>query len=167
MDADKKFRVTDLLLGITSVASPVGMHYVCADWDNVPIEMVMMKAGQVLFGKYHFGNCYIMQTGRGFHLLNFSNKIPLEQYITIMKELECDRNYIAWVEKVGYGVLRISRRTPHFSIPVLSRILLSPYRVPEDESRKHMYFASLGFETNYKSVRRVKVYKSPRIRDKE
>jgi hypothetical protein len=149
-------RETDLLIGIVSKVGD--KHYFLADFDKGSKKEIMNKVGKVLFDKYKFGNCYLIKSGRGWHLANFSKKLSLEDYVKILKEIGACNKFIEWVEKVKYGVLRVSRRSSHFLVPKLVAVLKSPYNEEENIFLRNFYFSILELEENYTDVKRVRVF---------
>lgn len=152
-------RETDLLIGITSIAdSEQGLHYFMADFDDIKESSLGKRIGRILFDKHRLGTIYFIKTGKGFHLLTFSKPITLDKYIEILCDMNADPKYIHWVEKVGYGVLRMSRRSSHMTVPVMTKIFVSPFNYQEDSFKKLCYKNILDFEDNNCIVKRVKVY---------
>lgn len=149
-----EIRLTDLLYGIVSCQSK-GRHYFMADFDNVSEKELMKRVGSVLFDKEKFGHVYMIRTGRGFHLVSFSKPIRIDRYIRILKEMKADPLFIKWVKRVKYGVVRLSRRSSHMTVPKLHRILLSPYCNEENEILRAMYLSLLSFERRHRKVARV------------
>lgn len=160
---NKKAYLTDLLFGIVSGIGE--KHYLLADFDAISKEEVLKRIGSILMDKYKFGDCYLVCSGNGWHVVNFSDLMSLEGYVKVLEELGCDMNYIYWIKKVRYGVLRLSRRSSHFKVPYLDGVIVSPYKKEENEVMKGVYFGLLELEQNYKSVRRVLVYKSKKRKE--
>lgn len=152
----KECRETDLLFGIVSKVGD--RHYFLADFDGGSKREIMKKVGKILFDKYKFGNCYLIKSGKGWHLVSFSKKLPLEDYVKILKEVGACSKFIEWVERVKYGVLRISRRSSHFLVPKLIAVLKSPYSNKEDIFYRDFYLTLLDLEESYRNVKRVKVF---------
>jgi hypothetical protein len=149
---------TDLLFGMTSHAVK-GQHYFLADLDNVSLDEVMMRVGKILYTKEHFGKVYVMKTGKGYHLCEFTHPISLRRYLRLLKAINADVNFIKWVGKVKYGVLRLSRRSGHWNVPHLAVILNNPdSHMQEDVSRKTAYMIILNMENDIKGVERVDVF---------
>lgn len=151
---------TDLLFGITSKIPRSRKHYFLADFDEIKEETLMDRVGRILFNKHTFGVVYLIETGKGFHLANFTEKLKLAIYIKLLKEMKSDKEFIRWVKKVGYGVLRLSRRSGHKTVPLLRSILLPPYKYRHRENVfiKNFYFTALKLEERDKNIRRVVVY---------
>lgn len=150
-------RETDLLFGIVS-CNMDGSHYFVADFDGVGEDELMERIGKILIAKRGFGHCYLVRSSyESFHVLNFTNRLAIREYVDILKEIGADANFTKWVEKVGYGVLRISRRSRHFLVPILYRVLLSPFNRREDTTKKLLYLSLLGLEGEYKTVARVRI----------
>lgn len=149
---------TDCLLGVCSI-SPVDKqhHYFLCDIDNPDEEAVMKKIGMILFKKEHFGHVYLVKSGKGFHVVSFSKLLTLEEYVELLEEMEADTKFIYWVNKVKYGVLRLSRRSSHRQVPKLVKVLLSPYHTWEDIKTREIYFSFLNMEEQYEDIIRVKV----------
>lgn len=146
---------TDLLFGVVSFASGKDEHYFFADFDNMTELELMEKVGKILIEKHKFGVCYIVRSGKGLHVLNFTEKLTLAKYVKLLEELGSDPKFVEWVEKVKYGVLRISRRSNHMRVPRLSKVLLSPYKKSEDLFMRNFYFMLLKLELAYINVERV------------
>lgn len=152
-----KERETDLLIGVVSFADDINRHYLLADFDNIDEESLLDSIRYPLFEKRKFGRCYIVKSGKGYHLLNFTNSMTTDEYISVLKEMKyCDPKFIEWVERVRYGVLRLSRRSSHGKVPELQSVV-EGYNSKEDENRRMLYFSLLGLEKNYNRIRRVKV----------
>jgi len=158
---------TDLLFGIVSFTNGKDRHFFLADFDNATEIELMEKIGKILIDKHKFGVCYLIKSGKGYHVLNFTEKLTLEKYIELLQELESDPLYIKWVKKVGYGVLRISRRSIHMKVPKLRKVLLSPYKNEEDISVRNFYFMLLRLEMAYASVKRIIVKEEEESLEKE
>jgi len=149
---------TDLLFGMTSHA-PHGRHYFLADFDGIGQQDLMMRVGKVLYTKEHFGKVYVMKTGKGYHIAEFTHPITIRRYVRILKAMEADRNFIKWVDKVKYGVLRLSRRSGHWNVPYLVVVLNNPdSHLPEDTSRMLAYMMCLSLEDGIKTVEKVDVF---------
>jgi hypothetical protein len=149
---------TDLLFGMTSHAER-GLHYFLADLDNVSLEEVMMRVGKHLYTKEHFGKVYVMKTGKGYHLCEFTHPISLRRYVRLLKAIKADVNFIKWVGKVKYGVLRLSRRSGHWNVPYLVVVLNNPdSHLLEDTSRMFAYMMCLSLENDIREVERVDVF---------
>jgi len=149
---------TDLLIGMTS-RTPKGLHYFLGDFDRIPSEELMNRVGEILFIKEHFGTVYMIRTGKGFHLGEFTTPITIKRYVRILKEMEADVNFIKWVNKVKYGVLRLSRRSGHWNVPYLEKVLTNPDSTKlEDASRKAGYLMILNLESDISTVDRVEVF---------
>ncbi|MFQ6118287.1 MAG: hypothetical protein ACE5KE_00205 [Methanosarcinales archaeon] len=149
-------RTTDLLYGITTVTN--GSHWLFCDFDDIDENELLSRVGNILFDKYNFSRCYLIKSSEHkFHLVSFSRKLKLETYLNILKELGCDKNYIKWVKKVKYGVLRISRRSVHKKVPKLYKILVNGKRkcLKEYLFMRDFYFMLLNLEGYYKDVKKV------------
>ena len=144
---------TDFLFGFSSMYK--GKHFFMGDFDDVTKEELMDRVGKILFNKYKFGRVYLIKSGKGYHLISFSKLLSLKEYLKILKEMKADEKYIEWVERTGYGILRISRRSGHFKVPKLEAILISPYDSDEIKGSRNFYFLLLKLEERYKEVRRV------------
>lgn len=154
-----KSRETDLLIGICSLDPETGKHFFLADFDDITEKELMNRVGKILIDKYKLrGRFYIINSGRGLHLISFSNYLDIKEYIKILKDMKADEKYIKWVKKVKYGILRLSRRSSHRKIPKISKILLSPYPA-EDSLIKYWYFSILNLEDSY-DIKRVVVLDS-------
>jgi hypothetical protein len=150
-----KMHNTDLLFGVISGTND--RHFLLADIDGGRKSEIVRRVGEVCIDKHHFGDCYLMKTGRGWHIVNFTNELSLREYVQVLSELKCDKKFIWWVNKVKYGVLRISRRSSHWNVPYLDSVVMSPYKRKENEVKKSNYFGLLGMEKNFKNVQRVDV----------
>lgn len=148
-------RVTDLLFGITSYQN--GKHYFMADFDNIDEQVLMNRVGTILFDKEKLGHVYMIRSGKGFHLVEFSTPMRIDRYVRILKKMKADPLFIKWVKRVRYGVLRLSRRSSHMNVPYLYKILLSPNNREENEWMRTLYLNLLSFEKKYRMVRRVVV----------
>jgi hypothetical protein len=155
----RPFKNTDLLFGMASPVAGTDRHWLLVDWDEKTLDEILEICGNVLFKKRGFGNCYLIKSGRGYHLINFSHKLRLETYVQILKELDACPKFIEWVEKkVFYGVVRLSRRSSHNQVPELIGVLQPPYPMGEDIFTKNMYLNFLNLERQIQKIRRVKVY---------
>jgi hypothetical protein len=150
----KKFN-TDLLFGVVSGFN--NSHFLLADIDGGDREETMMRIGAVCIEKHHLGDVYVVKTGKGWHVTNFTDVLTLKEYVKILRDLKADPKYIHWVKKVRYGVLRVSRRSSHWNVPYLDAVFISPFKKKEDEVKKVTYFGLLDMEQNFKSVQRVSV----------
>lgn len=162
-----KGKDTDLLIGITSIIPRRKSHFFLADFDSQDEEAVMQKVGRVLFDKEKFGVVYMVKTGRGFHLLNFTHRLSLNKYVLLLKKMGADKKFIKWVKKVGYGVLRLSRRGYYkdgyitgTNVPRLYRVLIPSYKYKKRENKfyRSFYFSILRFEQDISDIKRVRVY---------
>lgn len=150
-------RETDFLYGIVSYADiRKHNHYFMADLDDVDEKEVIERLENLML-KYACGNLYLMKTGKGFHIVTFSKPIPLETYISMLIDIQADPKYIEWVSRVKYGVLRLSRRSSHMNVPVLTKVFISPHKYQEDTFKKLCYKNILDIEYNIKEVKRIKV----------
>jgi hypothetical protein len=170
---DVDSHMTDLLFGIKSVIPGSDKHFFLGDFDidddefHTGENLLMERVGNVLFNKYLFGTVYMSKTGKGYHLACFSVGLPLDLYVTILKEMKADDKYIEWVEKVKYGVLRLSRRSSHHTVPALYRVLLPPwsavyrrhplYTVKENTFSRDFYINLLRIEQGIEKIVRVRV----------
>jgi hypothetical protein len=152
------FHDTELLLGVASPVTGTDRHWLLADWDDKGLNKILEICGNVLFKKRGFGNCYIIKSGHGYHLINFSHKLKLKTYVQILKELKVDPKYIKWVERVSYGVLRLSRKSPHKQVPELVGVLQPPYPMGEDIFTRNLYFNLLNLERQINEIKKVRVY---------
>lgn len=148
-------KLTDLLYGITSYQK--GKHYFMADFDHVKESALLKRIGTVLLDQERFGHIYLIKSGKGYHVVEFSTPLRIDRYVRILKKMKADPLFIKWVSRVKYGVLRLSRRSSHMTVPVLYKILLSPYNCKEDEYLRTIYLNLLSFEKKYRKVRRVVV----------
>lgn len=158
IDPFKTTHLTDLLMGMSSMVAGTKKHYLFVDWDDKSFDEILETCGNVLFKKRKFGNCYIIKSGHGYHLVNFSHKLSINTYVKILKELKACPKFIEWVDKVQYGILRLSRRSKHKKVPKLISILQPPCPLEEDIYTKNMYLNFLNMENKIKKIRRVKVY---------
>lgn len=147
---------TDLLIGFSNLTEK-GKYFFFADFDEISEEELMRRVGSILFDEHEFGNCYLVKSGRGWHLVNFTEKMNLEEYVKILEEMGVEENYIRWIRKVEYAILRIARRSSHKKVPVLMRVLISPHKKKEDVFYRDFYFTLLGLEKAYKDIIRVAV----------
>jgi hypothetical protein len=112
-------RTTDLLFGVVSLNRDNTHKFFCdIDDDRLSRDALCFLASK-------FGYVCVISSGRGFHLANFSVHLSLDELIELNKLLGADEKYIEWIKKVGYAVLRISRRSSHFKIPKLEGIVIS------------------------------------------
>jgi len=152
------FHNTDLLIGVASpIPNEPTKHFFLCDWDEKTPEEIMGLIGKVLFNKYRFGDCYLIQSGKGYHLINFTEKLSIRKYVKILDEIKADPKFVEWVERVSYGVLRLSRRSSHQKVPHLVAILKSPYRKTEDIFARNYYFNLLSLESKITHIQRVNV----------
>lgn len=158
---------TDLLFGIVSLCphNP-RKHYLLVDFDKKREESyedffgrLLDKIGMILFKKYDFKIVYVVKSSdRGAHLVSFSRELGLSEYIRILKDLEADERYIEWIEKVSYGVLRISRRSAHWQVPELYAVCRN------GKSRERIgwiggfYLSLLSLEQSMFEVKKVRVF---------
>jgi len=147
--------VTDLLFGVISGFGD--RHYFFADIDDMKKRELVRRVRRVCIERRGMGHCYIVKSGRGWHVVNFSDELTLEEYLKALKEIGADKHYVFWVKKVGYGVLRISRRSSHWKVPRLDSIVMSPEKKEENEMLKSAYFGLLQLEERINKVLRVKV----------
>lgn len=168
----KEARHTDLLLGMVSCCPcPVThdgiednqqKHYFLADLDEKDrnkVEDMAMKLVQ----KFRTGNIYVVRSGKGYHLISFSKPVGIDVYIKMLRFVKSDPMFVKWVKKVGYGVLRISRRSSHMQVPCVVSVMVSPYENRENSFMKGFYLSILKFEEKINKVRRVLVeYKEGR-----
>lgn len=154
------YHKTDLLLGIASpVPNEPNKHYLLVDWDDKSPEEIMGLVGKVIFDKHKIGDCYLLKSGKGYHLVSFSVKLSLDEYVQILEEVDADPKFVEWIKnRVFYGVLRLSRRSSHFKTPKLEAVLKSPYHKHEDIFVRNYYFNLLNFEDKISYIQRVKVY---------
>ncbi len=158
-----KIRETDLLYGITSYCDPFKkQHYFLGDFDSIQKKTIIRRIKKVLFEKHKFGNVYLVKSGKGFHVLSFSNKLTLRKYAQILKDMKADSKYIEWIKKVGYGVLRVSRRSSHMSVPRLTAVFISPYNRREDTFKLMSYLLIINTEQSILDVKRVRIWHSGR-----
>jgi hypothetical protein len=153
----EKSHLTDLLWGIASPIPNSHYHFFLADFDYETQEEIMEKAGKILVEKYRFGNIYLLKSGKGFHLVSFSKRLKLKTYVKILKEMDADPKFIIWIERVKYGILRLSRRSKHMKVPKLIAVLQSPFHQWEDSFAKHLYFTFLNLEAKINTIKRVRV----------
>lgn len=146
---------TDLLFGVVSGFN--NRHFLLADIDHADKKDIISRVANICIGKHELGTCYIIRTGKGWHVVNFTDELSLKRYIDILDDLECDPKFIYWVKKVGYGVLRVSRRSSHWNVPYLDSVIVSPYKKKEHDVKKVTYFGLLDIEKNFKNVQRVSV----------
>lgn len=160
MPLEKGWKITDLLVGVaTPIPNTKNSHFFFADFDYETPEEIMGLVGKILFDKHKFGNSYLIKSGKGHHVINFSEKLTISKYADILEEMGADPKYIEWVrDRVSYGVLRLSRRSSHKQVPKLIAIMKSPYHKWEDEYTRDMYFNLLKLESNISNIIRCKVY---------
>ena len=149
------FIETDLLFGVMSHTGD-GSHWFLCDIDDGALEDIISRTKRILIDGHGFGKCYIVKSGKGFHVLNFTDKLSLKTYIILLNDMRSCINYRKWVKKVGYGVLRISRRSSHGNVPELVGVVESP-NDKEESYMAGIYFGLIGAEKNFKSVKRVSV----------
>ena len=144
---------------MSKVPGEKGMHFFLGDFDDVGEELIMDRIGNILFNRHKFGMTYLIKTGRGWHIASFSVKLPLAEYTEILEEMRADEEYVKWVRKVKYGVLRISRRSVHFTVPYLYRVLIPPWKSDENTFYRDFYFSLLSMENEIMDIQRVRVLK--------
>lgn len=154
----KEVRCTDLLLGMVSccIEDNKQKHYFLADLDEKnrgKVEDIAMKLVQ----KFRTGNIYVVKSGKGYHLISFSKPMDINTYIKMLRFVKSDSMFIRWVKKVGYGVLRISRRSSHMQVPCVVSVMVSPYESRESEMQKAFYLSALLYEQKINEVKRVLV----------
>ncbi|MEM2146105.1 MAG: hypothetical protein QW279_12140 [Candidatus Jordarchaeaceae archaeon] len=142
---------------LVGMRSGIDRHFFFADFDNVSEKVLLERVGKILFNKRKFGPVYMLKTGRGWHLLCFSVSLSLEEYVEILKEMKADEKFVEWVEKVGYGVLRLSRRSSHLNVPYLYKVLIPPWSFKEDVAARNFYFKILNIESSINNIVRVVV----------
>lgn len=158
----RPYHETDMLLGMASPIPKTKKHWLLVDWDDKNIDEILENIGESCFKKRKFGNCYLIKSGKGYHMINFSNPLTLKEYVEILHELDACPKFIEWIEKkVNYGVLRLSRRSSHMQVPKVIAVLKSPYNIKENESARNLYFNFIKLEESIKEVKRVKVYDTP------
>jgi len=157
-DLFKPCHNTDLLFGMSSLVAGTDRHYLFVDWDDKNLDEILEICGNVLFKKRGFGKCYLIESGHGYHLVNFSHKLSINTYVQILKELDACPKFIEWVDKVEYGILRLSRRSKHKKVPKLVGILQPPYPMGEDIFTRNIYLNFLNLESQIQKIRRVNVY---------
>lgn len=155
---EKGWKVTDLLVGIASPIPNSNKHFFLADFDHESPEEIMGLVGKILFDKHKFGNCYLIKSGKGYHVISFSKKLTINKYANILEEMDADPKYIEWIRHVKYGVLRMGRRSSHKKVPKLIAILKSPYHKQEDVFIRNYYFNLLSLEDNIYDIIRCKVF---------
>jgi hypothetical protein len=111
-------KTTDLLLGLISMNRDKTHKFFC-DIDGELDEDVLCFLANKL------GYICIIKSGKGYHLANFSVHLSLDELIELNEFSKADSKYIEWIKKVGYAVLRISRRSSHFKVPKLEGIVIS------------------------------------------
>jgi hypothetical protein len=111
-------KTTDLLFGVVSLNRDGTHKFFCDIDDKLNEDVVCFLANK-------FGYICVIRSGRGFHLANFSVHLSLDELIELNKLLGADEKYIEWIKRVGYAVLRISRRSSHFQVPRLEGIVIS------------------------------------------
>lgn len=146
--------ITDLLFGVVSMTDN-SKHFFFADLDTDDYDEILLKSMLLL---NHMDYVIIVKSGKGYHLLNFQ-KFTLEKYVYLLELIGADENYIKWVKKVGYGVLRISRKSSHFKVPKIDSIIKKQdYKFTEDEKKNiFLYLSLIGLEKDIKDVLRVEV----------
>lgn len=154
----KELRNTDLLLGMVSccIVNNEQKHYFLADLDEKDrgnVEDIAMKLVQ----KFRTGNIYVVKSGKGYHLISFSKPVDINAYIKMLRFVKSDPLFIMWVKRVGYGVLRISRRSSHMQVPCVVSVMVSPYESRENIMVKAFYLSLLGAEEKINDVQRVLV----------
>jgi hypothetical protein len=154
----KETRHTDLLLGMVSccIEDNRQKHYFLADLDEKDrnkVEDMAMKLVQ----KFRTGNIYVVKSGKGYHLISFSKPVDINAYIKMLRFVKSDPMFVKWVKKVGYGVLRISRRSSHMQVPCVVSVMVSPYGIKENEMQKAFYLSALLYEQKINQVKRVLV----------
>jgi len=148
---------TDLLFGIVSkVPSEGGRHFFLADFDDISEKTILRRIGRILFDRHRFGVTYLIKSGRGWHVASFSVKLTLPYYARILEEMKADSEYIRWVKKVRYGVLRVSRRSSHGEVPFVYKVLVPPWK-SKDDLYRDFYINLLSFEDKVETIRRVRV----------
>lgn len=146
--------ITDLLFGVTSVAGN-SKHFFFADLDTSCYDEVLCKCMLLL---NHVDYVIIVNSGKGYHVLNFQ-KHDFDKYVYLLELVGADENYVRWVKKVGYGVLRISRRSSHFKVPRFEGMFKKRgYVFDRDEVKKILLYLSLiELESEVEHVIRVVV----------
>ena len=151
-----EMKVTDLLVGMVTITPNSDKHYFFADIDCVSEKVVKRRVGK-LIQKFRTGHIYIMRSGKGWHLVSFSKPVDLDTYVKMLRFVKADPQFIAWIKKVKYGVIRMSRRSSHMQVPVFNSVFMSPYCKTENELIRTMYLSLLRYEHNIDVVRRVGV----------
>lgn len=152
----QELKVTDLLIGMVTISPDPEKHYFFADIDCVSEKVVKNRVGN-LIRKFKTGHIYIVRSGKGWHLVSFSKPVDLDTYVKMLKFVKADPQFIAWIKKVKYGVLRMSRRSSHMQVPVFNSVFMSPFCRRENELLRTMYLSLLRYENNIGTVRRVGV----------
>ena len=144
-------KTTDLLFGVVSLNGD-GTHKFFCDIDD---DRLSRDALCFLVNK--FGYVCVIKSGKGFHLANFSVHLSLDELIELNKLLGADEKYVEWIKKVGYAVLRVSRRSTHFQVPKLIEIIKSKELSVEEIKDIALYKFILKLESNIDYVYRVVV----------
>ena len=150
----KKFE-TDLLFGVVSGFND--MHYLLADIDRGSKEDMLQRIGNICIEKHGLGTCYLVRSGKGWHIVNFTDILTLDRYVKILSDLGCDPKFIWWVKKVRYGVLRISRRSKHWKVPSLESVVVADDWKQENLIKKFSYLSLLDMEKSFNTVQRVDI----------
>ena len=141
-------KTTDLLFGVVSLNRD-DTHKFFSDVDGDVSEDVLCFLANKL------GYICVIKSGRGFHLANFSVHLSLDELIELNKLLGADEKYIEWIKKVGYAVLRVSRRSSHFQVPELIKIIKSRELSVEEIKDIALYKFILKLESNIDYVYKV------------
>lgn len=147
--------ITDLLFGVVSITDN-SKHFFFADLDTDDYNEILLKCMLLL---NHMDYVIIVKSGKGYHLLNFQKKFTLEKYVYLLELIGADENYIKWVKKVGYGVLRISRRSSHFKVPKVDTLVKKQgYEFTKNDNKYIFFYLSLiGLEKDIENVLRVEI----------
>lgn len=157
---------TDLLIGMNSVVprDPT-KHWLLADIDKNHdenetdfYERVIIRIQKILFEEYIFDTVYLIKSSdTGVHIISFDFELSLDEYVSLLKKLGSDLKFIEWVEKVRYGVIRLSRRSKHYQVPSLIGVFKRRGSVIKNQYLAEWYFDVLKMENNIFKIKRVKV----------
>jgi len=143
-------KITDLLFGVVSLNGDNTHKFFCDIDDNLSEDVLCFLANKL-------GYICVIKSGRGYHLANFSVRLSLDELIELNKLSGADEKYVEWIKKVGYAVLRVSRRSSHFQVPKLIEIIKSKELSVEEIKDIALYKFILKLESNIDYVYRVVV----------
>lgn len=119
-------------------------HMPMFDYDGRNIKTLIRKDIEKIQEKYDLGPAWIFRTRRGFHVYFFTDLIPKDLYMQILKETKCCEGFRRSALTRGYGVLRISAKYTDFDIQLEQIIPAKNNRLRRKTRKAHLVEALLG-----------------------